>query len=146
MIAMLKGAKRYILMPPNQCKNIYLLPKSHPSGRHSQVDWSDPDFEKHPNFRHARATETILRQGQVLYVPSHWIHYIQVRRVIDTGVRKGRALFDLRSRFPASTEPGHERAMQLPVGHAAQADSCGKQMWLLLESRLEVLGEQEGPG
>jgi len=77
MIAMLKGAKRYVLMHPNQCKSLYLLPKSHPSGRHSQVDWSDPDFEKHPLFKEAQATETILKEGQVLYVPTHWIHYIQ---------------------------------------------------------------------
>jgi hypothetical protein len=77
MIAMLKGAKRYVLMNPNQCPNLYLLPKSHPSGRHSQVDWSEPDFDKHPLFKNAVGTETILKAGQVLYVPTHWIHYIQ---------------------------------------------------------------------
>jgi hypothetical protein len=75
-IAMLKGKKRYMLMHPEQCENIYLLPKSHPSGRHSDVDWSDPDFSKHPKFKQAMGLETILKEGQVLYVPSHWIHYI----------------------------------------------------------------------
>jgi len=75
MIAVLKGHKRYVLMAPKQCKNIYLLLKGHPSGRHSEVDWSDVDEAKFPKFFDSEATETIVSEGEVLYVPSHWIHY-----------------------------------------------------------------------
>ena len=75
MIAVLKGHKRYVLMAPKQCKNIYLLLKGHLSGRHSEVDWSDVDEAKFPKCFDSEATETIVSEGEVLYVPSHWIHY-----------------------------------------------------------------------
>ena len=112
MIAMLKGEKRYMMMPPDQCENIYLLKKGHPSGRHSEVDWSEVDQERFPLFPQAVAFETILKEGQVeapaaplrrglrahthtlthavrracqvLFVPSYWIHYIVS---LDTSVQ-----------------------------------------------------------
>jgi hypothetical protein len=45
MVAMMKGSKRYILQPPSECFNIYLLPQGHPSSRHSEVNWSNPDLQ-----------------------------------------------------------------------------------------------------
>eukprot|EP00039_Didymoeca_costata_P016186 m.286608 g.286608 ORF g.286608 m.286608 type:complete len:716 (-) comp16352_c1_seq28:177-2324(-) len=76
-IAMLKGAKRYIILPPKDCPNLYLYPRGHPQGRHSMVDWSKPiDLEKYPNFAKAEATEVYLRAGEVMYLPSYWFHYI----------------------------------------------------------------------
>ncbi len=42
---------RYILTHPDQCKNMHMLPKRHPSGRHSDVDWSKPDIARFPNFQ-----------------------------------------------------------------------------------------------
>eukprot|EP00937_MAST-01D_sp_MAST-1D-sp2_P005904 g5904.t1 len=74
-IAMLKGHKRYVLMRPEECKNIYLLKKGHPSGRHSLVDWAHVDEAKWPKFYESRAMETVVAEGEVLYVPSFWIHY-----------------------------------------------------------------------
>jgi site-specific recombinase len=42
-VAMLRGAKRYILTPPSQCKHLSILKeRAHPSYRHSTADWSDP--------------------------------------------------------------------------------------------------------
>merc|ERR1711974_179324 len=38
-IAMLKGHKRYILQPPEECKNTYLLQSGHPSARHTEINW-----------------------------------------------------------------------------------------------------------
>jgi hypothetical protein len=40
-VAMIRGRKRYMLLPPSECKNLHLLPRGHPSGRHSAIDWSD---------------------------------------------------------------------------------------------------------
>ena len=76
MIALMTGERRYILAHPNQCKNMALLPIGHPSGRHSAVDWSDPDFEKFPQFRDVMANEVVLQPGDVLYLPTMWFHYI----------------------------------------------------------------------
>lgn len=75
-IVVLGGERRYILSHPNQCQNLALLPKGHPSARHSAVDWSDPDLEKYPEFKEARANEVVLQAGDVLYLPTNWFHYI----------------------------------------------------------------------
>ena len=32
-MAMLRGAKRYVLLPPNECENLYMYPRGHPEGR-----------------------------------------------------------------------------------------------------------------
>lgn len=42
MVAMLKGAKRYILAPPTACQRLSIIPdRRHPSFRHSTTDWSN---------------------------------------------------------------------------------------------------------
>jgi hypothetical protein len=75
-IAVLYGLRRWIIQHPRECENIYLLPVSHPSGRHSEVDWSKPDLQAYPAFKNARASEMILAPGDVLYLPAWWLHYI----------------------------------------------------------------------
>ena len=62
------GAKRYILLPPSECKLLYLYPRGHPectyvhrhvemlmldADRHSEVDWSKLDLEKYPLLKEA---------------------------------------------------------------------------------------------
>lgn len=56
----------------------YLYPKSHPSGRHSQVDWSAKDIDetKYPKFSQGKVSEVILGAGDLMYIPSGWIHYV----------------------------------------------------------------------
>eukprot|EP00615_Pteridomonas_danica_P004652 CAMPEP_0114341580 /NCGR_PEP_ID=MMETSP0101-20121206/9144_1 /TAXON_ID=38822 ORGANISM="Pteridomonas danica, Strain PT" /NCGR_SAMPLE_ID=MMETSP0101 /ASSEMBLY_ACC=CAM_ASM_000211 /LENGTH=473 /DNA_ID=CAMNT_0001475235 /DNA_START=147 /DNA_END=1568 /DNA_ORIENTATION=- len=77
MVAMLKGAKRYILTPPSECKKLSLIKdKQHPSYRHSVTDWSNPEEASEDGFHDAMAIDTILHEGEVLYIPSYWIHYI----------------------------------------------------------------------
>ena len=62
---------------PAQCENTYLLPKGHPSGRHSAIDWSRPvDLDKFPRWSQMRGFEVILEPGGALYIPSFWFHYI----------------------------------------------------------------------
>ncbi|KAL3793097.1 hypothetical protein HJC23_005599 [Cyclotella cryptica] len=75
-INVLYGQRRYILAHPNQCSNMNLLPRGHPSARHSAVDWSDPDLEAFPEFEKARVNEIVLQPGDVLYLPTNWFHYI----------------------------------------------------------------------
>lgn len=70
------GLRRWILTHPDQCKNMHMLPPSHPSGRHSEVDWSSPDLERFPNFAKVMGNEVILQPGDFLFVPTYWIHYI----------------------------------------------------------------------
>ena len=75
-VALLAGLRRWILAHPSECESMYMLPREHPSGRHSDVDWSKPDLEKFPNFPKVQANEVILQPGDVLYVPTYWLHYI----------------------------------------------------------------------
>ena len=50
--------------------------KAHPSYRHSTVDWSDFAAARSEGFGDVRAIDTIVHEGEVLYIPSYWIHYI----------------------------------------------------------------------
>jgi Uncharacterized conserved protein len=75
-IALLGGERRYILAHPDQCENLCLLPRGHPSARHSAVDWSNPDWEQFPKFADAEVNEVVLQAGDVMYLPTHWFHYI----------------------------------------------------------------------
>jgi hypothetical protein len=91
MVAMIKGAKRYILSPPKACKDLGIITdKQHPSYRHSVIDWSDVEQARSRGFDQVDAIETIVRQGEVLYIPSYWFHYIvSLQRSIQCNSRSG---------------------------------------------------------
>lgn len=77
MVAMLKGSKRYILAPPWACDKLGIISDNkHPSYRHSVIDWSDPQQALSNGFKQADAIDTVVRMGEVLYIPSFWFHYI----------------------------------------------------------------------
>ena len=76
MVAVMGGERRYILSHPEQCENLCLFERGHPSARHSAVDWSDPDWEEFPQFRNAEVNEIVMQAGDVLYLPTNWFHYI----------------------------------------------------------------------
>lgn len=77
MVAMIKGAKRYIITPPWTCDHLSILSDTkHPSYRHSVVDWSDLDQARQNKFHEVDAIDTIVHKGEVLYIPSYWFHYI----------------------------------------------------------------------
>jgi oxalate decarboxylase/phosphoglucose isomerase-like protein (cupin superfamily) len=77
MIAVLKGAKRYILNPPESCDKLGIISDTrHPSYRHSVIDWSDIDQATHHQFDLVHAIDTVIHAGEVLYIPSFWFHYI----------------------------------------------------------------------
>ena len=70
------GERRYILSHPRNCRNLALYPRNHPSGRHSAVDWSNPDLEQYPDFQNAHGNEVVLQAGDALYLPTQWFHFI----------------------------------------------------------------------
>ena len=121
MVAMINGAKRYILSPPNQCSKLGIFKsKRSPIYRHSLLDFghiqyleqaevdeeateikgknsSIPQPKMSPEERawlqraaSSRAVETVLKQGEVLYIPSHWFHYIvSLQKSAQCNVRSG---------------------------------------------------------
>jgi hypothetical protein len=61
-------AKRYVLLPPRECHNVYFYKQRHPSSRHSKLDWSKPvDPEKYPKWAKAQAIE--VRPAHCTYSP-----------------------------------------------------------------------------
>lgn len=90
-IVMLGGLRRWILAHPDQCENMHMLPRDHPSGRHSAVDWSKPDLDQFPNFAKVVGNEVILQPGDFLYIPTYWHHYIVSLNVnFQCNTRSGR--------------------------------------------------------
>lgn len=77
MIALMRGSKRYIINPPSACEKLGIIKdSSHPSYRHSVFDWSDPAQARSQHFEQVDAIDTIVQQGEILYVPSYWFHYV----------------------------------------------------------------------
>ena len=118
MVAMINGAKRYILSPPNQCSKLGIFKnKRSPIYRHSllnfgHIQYLQPDeknlddttttastntSQMSPEERvwlqraaTSQAVETVLKQGEVLYIPSHWFHYIvSLQKSAQCNVRSG---------------------------------------------------------
>jgi len=52
-----------MLSRPRNCEFMSLLPHGHPSGRHSEVDWSKPDLDKYPDFTHAEVKHMMPPDG-----------------------------------------------------------------------------------
>lgn len=87
-IASLGGLRRWILASPDQCESLYLLPKEHPSGRHSEIDWSKPKYKNFPLFANAQANEVIMRPGEVKNHCPHSPLYTQHADLITTSAHR----------------------------------------------------------
>jgi hypothetical protein len=76
-VGMFKGKKRYIINPPGECKKLgVILDNKHPSTRHSVIDWSDLAQARMSKFDEVVAIDTVVKTGEILYIPSYWFHYI----------------------------------------------------------------------
>ena len=75
-IALMGGQRRYILSHPKYCTNMELYPPTHPSGRHTAVDWTNVDVKQFPKFAEGRGNEVVLQAGDALYLPTYWFHTI----------------------------------------------------------------------
>ncbi|CAB9515309.1 expressed unknown protein [Seminavis robusta] len=137
MIAMVTGAKRYILAPPKECPKLGIVPwKFNSIFRHSLLNFGHINYmndtsaelddgeeeaghhggpsEPRRERRRAppqkwkgdhmsrverewmeiasssKALETVLKAGEVLYLPSHWFHYIvSIQKSAQCNVRSG---------------------------------------------------------
>ena len=106
MIGMIHGAKRYILQPPRECHKLGIVTSRYSAFfRHSLLelgkitDQTD-DHERTTSIPEEKAwldraatseaVETVLKTGEVLFVPSHWFHYIiGLQKNAQCNVRSG---------------------------------------------------------
>mmetsp|Transcript_13191 Transcript_13191/g.33219 ORF Transcript_13191/g.33219 Transcript_13191/m.33219 type:complete len:647 (+) Transcript_13191:92-2032(+) len=102
MIAMITGAKRYILSPPRACKRLGVVSnKGHASFRHSMLNYGHLSLVDIPDIPaeekewlemvgSAEAVSTVLKEGEILYVPTGWFHYItSLQKSAQCNVRSG---------------------------------------------------------
>eukprot|EP00587_Corethron_hystrix_P004578 CAMPEP_0113298482 /NCGR_PEP_ID=MMETSP0010_2-20120614/908_1 /TAXON_ID=216773 ORGANISM="Corethron hystrix, Strain 308" /NCGR_SAMPLE_ID=MMETSP0010_2 /ASSEMBLY_ACC=CAM_ASM_000155 /LENGTH=410 /DNA_ID=CAMNT_0000151543 /DNA_START=308 /DNA_END=1540 /DNA_ORIENTATION=+ /assembly_acc=CAM_ASM_000155 len=104
MVAMIHGAKRYILSPPNACKYLGLeTERKHPAFRHSMLNFGKINLARSSTTMskterdalllaaQSPAIETILKRGEILYIPSYWFHYItSLQMSAQCNTRSGR--------------------------------------------------------
>jgi len=107
MVGMITGAKRYMLSPPKECSKLGIVAsRKHPTYRHSLLNFGhinllesdDEDAASMPKSerewlevsKSGLTIETILKAGEVLYIPSHWFHYIiSLQKSAQCNVRSG---------------------------------------------------------
>jgi len=106
MIGMIQGAKRYILHPPKECHKLGIVTSRHStffrhsllelgklvtSSDHGRPTTNSPEEEAWLHRAStSEAVETVLKAGEVLFVPSHWFHYIiGLQRNAQCNVRSG---------------------------------------------------------
>jgi Cupin-like domain len=79
LLAVVRGSKKVVLFDPSQGRCLY--PSSPRQSRwlfnSSPIDVREPDLDRYPLFRRATASECSLEEGDVLYLPSCWWHYIE---------------------------------------------------------------------
>jgi len=68
------GRKKVLLVPPEQTPFMYKVPFSF-SALHS-VDFSNPNFEKHPALKNLNAYVAEIEHGEALYIPPGFWHYV----------------------------------------------------------------------
>mmetsp|Transcript_5 Transcript_5/g.11 ORF Transcript_5/g.11 Transcript_5/m.11 type:complete len:107 (+) Transcript_5:3-323(+) len=71
MIVLLKGQRRFLLSPTDQCPLLQLYEVGHPSSRQTSLD-----FMNLPLDSPLLMNEVILRPGDAIYLPSFWFHSI----------------------------------------------------------------------
>ncbi|MGF1491028.1 MAG: cupin-like domain-containing protein [Microcoleaceae cyanobacterium] len=71
MLAQVRGRKRILLVPPQQTPYLY----NH-LGVFSEVDVTQPDYQKYPLFRNVKPIEVILEPGEVIFIPVGWWHHV----------------------------------------------------------------------
>ena len=72
-LTQIKGRKKVWLFSPEDTPYLY----KYPFAVHSAVDVFNPDFKKHPLYKHAKAKEVTIHSGQTLFIPSRWWHAIE---------------------------------------------------------------------
>ena len=72
-----EGEKECILFPQSQTKYLYKVP--HSIITHESIDFSNPDYEKWPALQNAKGCKTTLKDGDVLFMPEGYWHYMRYK-------------------------------------------------------------------
>lgn len=88
-VVVLRGLKRWLLIPPSECNKLSLI-KQGEFSRQTFLNWTDPSVID--TFSSVRALDVVLGEKELLFVPQFWLHY-----VIAIGTAWQCTLFDFTS-------------------------------------------------
>ena len=71
-LVQISGRKLIKMISPNQKHLVY----NHASA-YSEVDLENIDYEKYPRFQQVNLIQTILKPGEVLFLPVSWWHHVK---------------------------------------------------------------------
>lgn len=81
LACVIAGTRRFTLFPNHQIGNLYIGPIDNTLAGQpiSLVDFANPDFTQFPRFKDAMAHAEVaeLEAGDVLYMPSMWVHHVE---------------------------------------------------------------------
>ena len=69
------GRKKLLMFAPDQAPLLYPM-KAYNNYQPCWVRPEEPDFERYPQFKHAKPIEVILRPGELLIQPAGWFHAV----------------------------------------------------------------------
>jgi hypothetical protein len=75
VLTQIRGRKGLLLLPPPALER-YRSPKFDLGARLSQVDLRDPDLARFPQVRELAPLVAIVEEGDGLYIPPHWWHFV----------------------------------------------------------------------
>jgi lysine-specific demethylase 8 len=75
VLAQVVGSKYLRLYDAKYTDRLYTF--SGALGHNSAVDIDSPDYEKHPLFKDLPCWQTILKSGELLYIPRLCWHYVK---------------------------------------------------------------------
>lgn len=77
LLLQIRGEKLVVLFPFVEYNRMYPFPVTHPCDRQSMVDIETPDHQRFPKFRDANGNYTVLHDGDLLYIPYGWWHWLK---------------------------------------------------------------------
>jgi hypothetical protein len=72
LMSQVLGRKSVCLVSPTQTHLLY-----NNVGVYSDVDWDNPDYERHPRFRRVKMITVVLSPGESLFLPVGWWHHVK---------------------------------------------------------------------
>ncbi|GAX81986.1 hypothetical protein CEUSTIGMA_g9414.t1 [Chlamydomonas eustigma] len=78
LLCVVSGSKTVTMYPPSQTPYLYPRPISDESNNHSQVNFANPDYERHPLYKQAVDHRSVfeLKEGDALFIPCGWWHQV----------------------------------------------------------------------
>ena len=76
LLIQLRGRKGLLLFPPSPLNRLYQSSKSDFGATLSLVDLRAPDWQRFPRLRELTPVVVILHEGDAIYIPPGWWHYV----------------------------------------------------------------------